>query len=153
MTGLREGLKALGLEEGRNLSFQSMHAQGEISQIPAIRQVLDSSDVDAILTLTTPVLQGVGMIAKHKPVVFTYVSDPLAAGAGKSFTEHLTNLTGIGSFPPVADMLALTRKVLPGIHSLGTLYNPSEVNSVKVAEVLRELCGNCLLYTSPSPRD
>jgi ABC-type uncharacterized transport system substrate-binding protein len=38
-------------------------------------------------------------------------------------------------------MLALTRKVLPGIHSLGTLYNPSEINSVKVAEVLRELCG------------
>jgi ABC-type uncharacterized transport system substrate-binding protein len=102
--------------------------------------VLDSSDVDAILTLTTPVLQGVGMMAKHKPVVFTYVSDPLVAGAGKSFTEHLTNLTGIVSFPPVADMLALTRKVLPGIHSLGTLYNPSEANSVKVAEVLRELC-------------
>ena len=36
MTGLREGLKVLGLEEGRNLSFQSMHAQGEISQIPTI---------------------------------------------------------------------------------------------------------------------
>jgi ABC-type uncharacterized transport system substrate-binding protein len=151
MTGLREGLKALGLEEGRNLSFQSMHAQGEISQIPAIGQVLDSSDVDAILTLTTPVLQGVGMIAKHKPVVFTYVSDPLAAGAGKSFTEHLTNLTGIVSFPPVADMLALTRKVLPGIHSLGTLYNPSEVNSVKVAEVLRELCGKAGIVLEEVP--
>ncbi|MEY3880596.1 MAG: hypothetical protein RIQ94_1392, partial [Pseudomonadota bacterium] len=135
---LREGLNVLGLEEGRNLSFQNIHAQGEIAQIPTIGQVLDSSDVDAILTLTTPVLQGVGMMAKHKPVVFTYVSDPLAAGAGKSFAEHLTNLTGIGSFPPVEDMLVMTRKVLPGIHSLGTLYNPSEVNSVKVVGVLRD---------------
>ncbi|POZ52032.1 ABC transporter substrate-binding protein [Methylovulum psychrotolerans] len=140
MAGLREGLKALGLEEGRNLSFQTMHAQAEIAQIPTIGQVLDNSDVDAIVTLTTPVLQGVGMMAKHKPVAFTYVTDPLAAGAGKSFTEHLPNLTGIGSFPPVADMLELTRKVLPGVRSLGTLYNPSEANSVKVAAVLRELC-------------
>ncbi len=140
LAGLQEGLKALGLEEGRNLSFQMMHAQAEIAQIPTIGQVLDNSDVDAILTLTTPVLQGVGMMAKHKPVVFTYVTDPLAAGAGKSFTDHLPNVTGIGSFPPVEEMLALTRKVLPTIQSLGTLYNPSEANSVKVAEVLRELC-------------
>ena len=140
MSGLREGLKVLGLEEGRNLTFQSIHAQGEIAQIPTIGQVLDSSDVDAILTLTTPVLQGVGMMAKHKPVVFTYVTDPIAAGAGKSFSEHLANLTGIGSFPPVGDMLGLTRKVLPNIHALGILYNPSEANSVKVAEVLRDLC-------------
>ncbi len=140
MAGLKEGLKAFGLEEGRNLKFTFMHAQSEIAQIPTIGQVLDSSDVDAILTLTTPVLQGVGMMAKNKPVVFTYVSDPLAAGAGKSFTEHLPNLTGIGSFPPVEDMLALTLKVLPAIHSLGTIYNPSEANSVKVAEVLRDLC-------------
>ncbi len=140
LAGLREGLEVLGLEEGRNLSFRAMHAQAEIAQIPTMGQVLDSSDVDAILTLTTPVLQGVGMMVKHKPVVFTYVTDPLAAGAGKNFNEHLPNLTGIGSFPPVEDMLNLTRKVLPKVRSLGTLYNPSEANSVKVADVLRELC-------------
>ena len=151
MAGLREGLKVLGLEEGRNLSFQSMHAQGEIAQIPTIGQVLDSSDVDAVLTLTTPVLQGVGMMVKHKPVVFTYVTDPLAAGTGKSFDEHLPNLTGIGSFPPVEDMLALTRKVLPGIRSLGTLYNPSEANSVKVVEVLRELCAKAGIRLEEAP--
>ncbi|MDD5276291.1 MAG: ABC transporter substrate-binding protein [Methylovulum sp.] len=140
MAGLREGLQALGLEEGRNLSFQMMHAQAEIAQIPTIGQVLDNSDADAILTLTTPVLQGVGMMAKKKPVVFTYVTDPLAAGAGKSFTGHLPNLTGIGSFPPIEEQLQLTRQVLPKLRSVGTLYNPSEANSVKVAEVLRGLC-------------
>ena len=140
LAGLKAQLKLLGLEEGKNLSFKSMHAQGEIAQISTLGQVLDSSDVDAILTLTTPVLQGVGMMAKHKPVVFTYVTDPIAAGAGKSFTEHLPNLTGIGSFPPIEEMLTVTQKVLPTIHKIGTLYNPSEVNSVKVATVMRALC-------------
>ena len=140
LAGLNAKLKLLGLEEGKNLSFKTMHAQGEIAQISTLGQVLDSSDVDAILTLTTPVLQGVGMMAKHKPVVFTYVTDPIAAGAGKSFTEHLPHLTGIGSFPPIEDMLTVTQKVLPKIHKIGTLYNPSEVNSVKVASVMRDLC-------------
>ena len=139
MAGLREALKALGYEEGRNLKFRMMHAQAEIAQIPTLGQVLDNSDVDVILTLTTPVLQGAGLSAERKPVVFTYVSDPLAAGAGKSFTEHLPNVTGIGSMPPVEDLLALTRQVLPELRVLGTLYNPSEANSVKVATVLREL--------------
>ncbi|MGR8933941.1 MAG: ABC transporter substrate-binding protein [Gammaproteobacteria bacterium] len=151
MAGLREGLKALGLEEGRNLTFRSLHAQAEIAQIPAIGQVLDNSDVDAILALTTPVLQGVGMTAKHKPVVFTYVSDPLAAGAGKSFTDHLPNLTGIGSFPPIEDQLAAARSVLPKLHTVGTLYNPSEANSVKVAQVLRELCKKAGLVLQEAP--
>ncbi len=140
LAGLNAQLKLLGLVEGKNLSFKTMHAQGEIAQISTIGQVLDSSDVDAILTLTTPVLQGVGMMSKHKPVVFTYVTDPIAAGAGKSFTEHLPHLTGIGSFPPIEDMLTVTQKVLPNIHKIGTLYNPSEVNSVKVASVMRDLC-------------
>ncbi len=140
LAGLNAKLKLLGLEEGKNLIFKSMHAQGEIAQISTIGQILDSSDVDAILTLTTPVLQGVGMMAKHKPVVFTYVTDPIAAGAGKSYSEHLPTLTGIGSFPPVEDMLIVTQKVIPTIHKIGTLYNPSEVNSVKVATVMRDLC-------------
>lgn len=140
LAGLKEGLKALGYEEGRNLNFRMMHAQAEIAQIPAIGQALDNSDADALVALSTPVLQGAGLAARQKPVVFTYVFDPLAAGAGKSFAEHLPNVTGIGSFPPVEDMVALTQKVLPGLTSVGTLYNPSEANSVKVAGVLREVC-------------
>ncbi len=140
MSGLREGLVKQGFVEGKNLAFMPMHAQGEIGQIPTMGQVLDNSDVDAILTLTTPVLQGVAMAAKHKPAVFTYVTDPLAAGAGKSYSDHLPNLTGIGSLLPVADMLSLSLKVLPKMKAVGTLYNPSEANSVKVVEIMRAEC-------------
>ena len=144
-------MKTQGIEEGRNLQFRMMHAQAEIAQIPTMGQVLDNSDADALLTLTTPVLQGAGMAARHKPVVFTYVTDPLAAGAGKSFTDHLPHLTGIGSMSPVEDMVAITRKVLPALRTLGTLYNPSEANSVKVATVLREVCRNSGLKLEEVP--
>jgi putative tryptophan/tyrosine transport system substrate-binding protein len=72
-------------------------------------------------------------------VVFTYVYDPIAAGAGKSATDHLPFLTGVGSFPPVGDTIELIRKLVPGVKAVGTLYNSSEANSRKVVSVARGL--------------
>jgi ABC-type uncharacterized transport system substrate-binding protein len=89
--------------------------------------------------MSTPVIGGSCSLVKHKPVVFTYCSDPVAAGAGKSFTNHLPHVTGIGSFPPVQDMLDFIKATLPGAKSIGTIYNASEANSVKVIQVARGL--------------
>ena len=102
-------------------------------------QNFDGSDVDVILPMSTPVISGACGLVKRKPVVFTYCSDPIAAGAGKSFTNHLPFVTGIGSFPPVQDMVDVIRKTLPGAKSVGTIYNASEANSVKVISVARDV--------------
>jgi len=40
-----------------------------------------------IVAMTTPVLTAASSVARSRPVVFTYVYDPIAAGAGKSATE------------------------------------------------------------------
>ena len=89
--------------------------------------------------MSTPVISASCGMVKRKPVVFTYCSDPVAAGAGKSFTDHLPGVTGIGSFPPVADMVEFIHRIMPGAKSVGTIYNASEANSVKVVEVARDL--------------
>lgn len=137
--GIIDGLKAQGLEEGKNLEIRRAHAQGEISNIPGMLQNFDSSDVDLILPMSTPVISGAFALVRKKPIVFTYCSDPIAAGAGKSFTDHLPNVTGIGSFPPVMDMVDFIRASLPNAKTIGTIYNASEANSVKVVGVAREL--------------
>jgi ABC-type uncharacterized transport system substrate-binding protein len=72
-------------------------------------------------------------------VVFTYVYDPIAAGAGKSRTDHVPHVTGVGSFPPVADTIGVIEQLVPAVKSVGTLYNSSEANSRKVVSVAREL--------------
>ena len=92
------------------------------------------------MTLTkTPCLTAAGAMARHKPVVFTYVTDPIAAGVGTTFTSHIPHLTGVGSFPPIADTLALIKELVPGVKTVGTVYNSSEANSRKVMSVAREL--------------
>jgi ABC-type uncharacterized transport system substrate-binding protein len=137
--GIFDGLRAVGLEEGKNLEVRRAHAQAEIPNIPSMLQNFDGSEVDLILPMTTPVISGAAGLVKRKPVVFTYCSDPVAAGVGKSFTDHLPHMTGIGTFPPVQDMVNLIRDTIPGVKTVGTIYNSSEANSRKVVEVARDL--------------
>ncbi len=94
-----------------------------------------SSLVDAALTdktnlfiaITTPALQAVLRRGGNTPIVFTVVSDGVAAGAGRT-TRYRANVTGIdfkGAYP---EMLALIREFFPNIKVLGTLFVPGEVN-------------------------
>ncbi len=137
--GLIDGLKASGFEEGKNLEIRRADAQGEMINIPAMLQNYDSSDVDLIMTITTPCLTGACNRVKHKPVVFTCVTDPIAAGAGKTHTDHLPFVTGVGSFPPIDRTLDLMQKLVPGLRAVGTMYNPAEANSVKELTAAREI--------------
>jgi putative ABC transport system substrate-binding protein len=139
MQGISDGLRDLGFVEGKNLEIKKAHAQSEIANIPLLLQNYDSSDVNLILPMSTPVISASCGMVKRKPIVFTYCSDPIAAGAGKSFTDHLPGLTGIGSFPPVAEMVEFIHQIMPEVKSVGTIYNASEANSVKVVDVARDL--------------
>src|SRR4029077_20787064 len=120
MAGLFGELKHLGFVEGKNLQVRKAHAQGEIINIPSILQNFDNADLDLIIPMYTPVLTAAINAVKKKPVVFTYVYDPITAGAGKTPTDHLPNITGTGSFPPVDDTLVVIRELLPKVQAVGT---------------------------------
>ena len=138
--GLLDGLGEQGFLEGRNLVVRKAHAQAEISNIPAVLQNFDSQDVDLIVPLSTPCLAAACTVVKKKPVTFVYVYDPIAAGAGKSWTEHLPHVTGVGSFPQLDETFEVIRQLVPGVRTIGTLYNSSEANSRKAVAVGREAC-------------
>ena len=137
--GMLEGLRQSGITAGKNLEVVHVDAQGEMIHIPAILQNYDNSDVDVIMTVSTPCLSAACNKVKNKPVVFTCVSDPIAAGAGSSRTQHLSFVTGVGSFPQVEHHLDLMLKLVPGLRAVGTLYNPAEANSVREMSVAREV--------------
>ena len=135
--GLLDGLRELGFAEGTNLRVVRQHAQGEVVNILPMMRNFDSSEVDVIVPFSTPVLQASFQV-RAKPVVFTYVTDPIAAGAGRSFTDHLPHITGVGSLTPVEDIVAAMVRLLPAVRRIGTVYNSGEANSVKVIGLLRE---------------
>lgn len=139
MRGVFDGLRERGFIEGANLEIYTAHAQGEIANIPALYQNFDTAGFDLIIPMSTPCLTAACGAVKHTPVVFTYVYDPIAAGAGTSFEDHNPNVTGVGSFPPIGETVEFIMHLVPGVKTVGTLYNSAEANSRKVVSVAREV--------------
>ncbi|MFW9613100.1 MAG: ABC transporter substrate-binding protein [Macellibacteroides fermentans] len=138
LVGLWNGMKQLGFVKDSNLVVLAQHANGEISNLQSVHLNMDNEDIEMILVTSTPgISAAVSTVTKH-PMVFSMTYTPLEAGAGKSNTDHLPNITGVGSFPPVEKTIDFIQDVFPKTKRIGTLYNSSEINSVKVVEVARK---------------
>jgi putative ABC transport system substrate-binding protein len=64
---------------------------------------------------------------KGIPVIFSAVSDPLAAGFGEGETENITGVQDKLNFPA---QLALIRSFLPEATKIGVMYMNTEANSI-----------------------
>jgi ABC-type uncharacterized transport system substrate-binding protein len=132
--GLLDEMKKNGLVPERDYEITIRSAQGDVATATQLVQAAESERVDLLVTTSTPTLQAVLARVKKTPVVFTVVADPIAAGAGKSFEDHAENLTGIATAGDYGRLVELMLRVLPRARRVGTLFTPSEVNSVRNRE-------------------
>ncbi|HVU39219.1 MAG TPA: ABC transporter substrate-binding protein [Opitutales bacterium] len=130
LDGIKQGLKETGLLEGRDYTMRVRSAQGDMSLFNSLFDTAASDGADLYMTLSTPTLQAAVRKVQNKPVVFTFVSDPIIAGAGKTDTDHLPNFAGISTLAPSKEMVALIKEFFPKWKRIGTLFCPAEVNSM-----------------------
>lgn len=128
--GIRAGLKESGLVEGSDYTLMVRNAQGDMATLNALVQAALADRADLIVTMSTPALQSAMRQTSDVPIVFTYVADPFVAGAGKSDTDHVANVTGIYVPGAYAEVIAVLRECLPNAKTVGTLFVPTEVNTV-----------------------
>jgi ABC-type uncharacterized transport system substrate-binding protein len=129
--GILDGLKKAGLVEGRDYEVTIRNAQGDMATLNGLVDAAIAERADLLLTLSTPTLQAAIQRAQGRvPIVFTYVASAVKAGAGKSDTDHLPNVTGVPVVGAYDQMLPVLREILPNARRLGTLYVPAEVNMV-----------------------
>jgi ABC-type uncharacterized transport system substrate-binding protein len=139
LRGVQDKLRERGFVPGQNIDYRMVHAQGDMATIPTLMRSVDESDADLIVTLTTPCLMSAVATVKSKPVVFTEVYDPIAAGAGTTASQHHARITGVGSFPPLNDMFDAMQAIAPELKRIGIVYNSAEANSLKAVGTAREL--------------
>lgn len=138
--GMTDGWKASPLVEGRDYTIKIRSAQGDMSSIAGILDAAVTEGADIIVPLSTPTMQTAINRIRKTPIVFSLVADPVVAGAGKSYTDHLPNVTGVAVMGPFGDMLDLLQKYYPNYKRIGTLFCPAEVNSVALKEALEAEC-------------
>jgi len=128
--GVLDGLRESGLEEGRDFAKNVRNAHGDMATVSAMVDAAVNERADLIITFSTPTLQAALVRGRQTPIVFNYVSDAVAAGAGKSDVDHAPNVTGVYLLGAYDAMMPLLRQVMPRAHLLGTVYSPAEVNMV-----------------------
>lgn len=136
--GVRDELKAAGFENGKGLKFEFQSAQGNTGTAAQIARKYVGDRPAAIVAIATPSAQAVVAATKDIPVVYSAVTDPVAAKLVKTWEASGTNVTGVSDLSPLAKHLELIRKVAPGAKRVGVIYSPGEANSVAIVEALKK---------------
>lgn len=135
--GVRDALAAAGYKDGENLKFIYESAQGNPATAAQIARQFAGEDPNVIVPISTPSAQAVVSSTRDIPVVFTAVSDPLAAQLVKDMEKPGGNVTGLSDMSPVGEHVALIKEILPEAKTIGYLYNSGEANSVALLAVLK----------------
>ncbi|MFO0795277.1 MAG: ABC transporter substrate-binding protein [Candidatus Brocadiaceae bacterium] len=128
--GVLAGLTEAGLVKGRDYEIKIQNAQGDMVTVNGLIDAALSEGTDLLITLSTPTLQAAIQRVRNIPVVFTYIANAIAAGAGKSNVDHLPNVTGVYTGGAYDEMMTVLRECIPSVRVIGTLFVPSEVNTV-----------------------
>ncbi len=134
--GVLDGLAEAGLVEGRDYEKTIRNAQGDMPTVTGLIDAAVSERSDMLITFSTPTLQAAMQRVKDFPIVFNYVADAVAAGAGTSDADHVANVTGVYLVGAYGQMMPMIKAFRPGVRVLGTVYVPAEVNMVSQLEVL-----------------
>lgn len=138
--GFIEGLKQAGFEEGINVEFEYSNANADPGIANQIAQSHVSTGVDLVCAIATPSAQASYNAAEPKgiPVIYTAVSDPVAAGLATEDGSGMA-VTGTSDALPLEEQVAMIRQLMPEAKTIGVLYCTSEANSISHIALLEEI--------------
>ncbi|MCM1162588.1 MAG: ABC transporter substrate-binding protein [Roseburia sp.] len=129
--GFLAGLAEEGFVEGENLTVLFDNAQADTGTTSTIADNYVSQNVDLICGIATPSAMSAynSTLNTEIPVIYTAVSDPVAAGLAEEDGTPVGNITGTSDYLAVTEQLQMIRDILPEATTIGIIYTTSETNS------------------------
>lgn len=142
--GFLQGLENEGIVEGENLTVEYQNAAADMGTASQISDAFVSDKVDLICAIATPTAQSAYNAAMDSdiPVVYTAVTDPVAAELADEDGNPVGNVTGTSDELPIKEQLEMIRQILPDAEKVGIMYTTSEANSISALETYKELAGD-----------
>jgi putative ABC transport system substrate-binding protein len=140
MKGFKDDLQ----ENGIVAEYKDYNAQGNMGTAGQIATQIASDAPDLIVAIATPCAQASAKAydkapqLANTPMLFTAITDPLAAGLVKDYMHPGPNITGVSNQMPMEKHLEMIRRFLPQLKTLGVMYNSGEVNSVSNVKRIKE---------------
>jgi putative tryptophan/tyrosine transport system substrate-binding protein len=139
--GVKEGLKAQGYIEGKDIVYFLENAKGDKKVVSEATKKFVADKVDAVYTITNTALKIVVEVTRPSktPVVFGSASGPVESGIIEGYTTPDTHVTGVtsGSIELVAKRLEILKDVLPYIKKvavIGDIDSDSSKAAFAIAE-------------------
>lgn len=139
--GFIEGLASGSYVDGQNIIIDFQNAQGEMNNSDTMAKNMAISGYDMLVGIATPAAMSAYAAAKEGgiPVVFSAVSDPVAAKLVDSMENPGSGATGTSDALNLEGQIQMIRAFLPEAKTIGILYTTGEPNSVSNLRVFREL--------------
>ncbi len=130
---LRQGLRALGWIEGRNLVVEYRFADDQLDRLSALAADLVRSRVEVIFSYGNPANQAVKKATTTIPVVVVS-ADPVAFGLVDSLARPGGNITGVSVLGAElsAKRIELLKEAAPKVARVAFLVNPANAASTTV---------------------
>lgn len=136
--GIKDELAERGYRVGENLRLMHESAQGNSAIASQIARKFVGESPDVIVAIATPSAQTVAAAARNIPVVFSAVTDPVAAKLVQSLEAPGANITGVSDMLPIEKHLDMLQRIMPDAKRIGTVYNPGEANAAALIDLLDE---------------
>lgn len=130
-------MEAEGYKDGDNIAIDYQNAQNEQANLKTICQKFVSDGSDVIIAISTPAAQAAFGETQEIPIIFSAVTDPVAAELVEDFNAPGGNITGTSDLVSADKIMDLALQITPDVKTIGALYSSSEVNSVSVINDLK----------------
>src|ERR1700738_2560426 len=126
----RRYMKAIGWEEGRNIRFLFVWAEGRNERAPALAGELVAKNVDLIITFGDPAIRAAQRATKTIPIV-GMTDDMVGSGLAASMARPGGNTTGVSILASELDVkrLELLHEFIPQARRIGVLTDPTTIST------------------------
>lgn len=138
--GLKIGLRELGLQEGRDVTFDIRFTKGDPSAMNTAAAALVNAQVNLLFTSNEAATQAAKNATPKVPIVFTLVGDPVAVGFVIQLAHPGGNITGVSSLATelVPKRMEILQKLVPTVQRIWTIYHAGDPSSVAAARKAQE---------------
>lgn len=138
--GLRAGIKAEGLEEGRDVRFDVRSTGSEEKANLRVAAALATENPDVVVAIGEKETRAAKAAAPQIPLVFTQVADPVAVGLVASLARPGGHLTGVSNLfsELVPKRLELAKELMPNLRRVLVVYDAEDPASAAGARKAQE---------------
>jgi putative ABC transport system substrate-binding protein len=124
---MADGMRELGLTQGRDYVFEARWADSDSSRFPGLARELLARQPRMVVVSTILAAKAVEDQSKTLPIVMSGLNDPVAAGLIASLAHPGGNITGLSTMAEdlLLKLIDLLRQMLPDLRKIAVLTNPT----------------------------